>query len=90
MEILITLKLVRSSRHKQDSPESLGDYRYLTLYTEPLITNFHHMPYFCKAFYFRRRKEIHLVTEAISLMIGNTLLRESLEQLAKPPESCDF
>lgn len=45
---------------------------------------------FPRHFNSERGKKIHLVTEAISLTIGNTLLHGSLEQLAKPTESYDF
>lgn len=45
---------------------------------------------FVRHFNSEEEKEIHLDTEAISLMIGNILLHDSLEQVVKPLENYDF
>jgi len=79
-----------STRHKQGSPEYSGDYHYLTVYNRALnYINFCYLPYILLQGMLIQEEEkpIHLVTEAISLMTGNSLLYDSLELLAKPAES---
>lgn len=76
--------------NKQASPESSGDYHYLTLYNRALnYIKIHYLPHILLqgTLIQREEKKIHLVTEAISLMTGNSLLHDSLELLAKPAEN---